>query len=953
MATLSKRSFAGGEIAPALYARVDLVKYATGTRTLRNFYVLKHGGAASRAGTQFVAEVSDSTKVVRLIPFIFNNDQTYVLEFGDQYMRVIKEGAQQYELTQDITGITQANPAVVTYSGADSFANGDEVYISGVVGMTEINGRSYKVSNVNTGANTFELQNMAGVDIDSSSFGAYSSGGDCSLVYEIATNYLEAEVNDLKFVQSADIITIVHPNHPPAELARTGDTSWTLSDISLNPDIARPTGFGVVKGAGTGSNTFIYKVTSVSEDGVESLSGLKGTPTAISNITQASPAVVTYSGADIWANNDVVFINNVVGMTEVNNKEYRIDNVNTGANTFELKTTTGIDVDSTGFTAYSSGGQLSQTTDKITSALDGTASVPHVVSWTSVDGAQEYNIYRSNGDGSFGLIGVSTSTTYNDIGVTADTSISPTLFRDVFGSPGNYPSTVTYIQQRLGFANTDNDTEKVWLSRTADFKNFTNRSPLQADDSFNFTLAGRQVNEVRHMIDLNTLVFFTSGGEWVAKGDGAGTITPTDINLKQQGYNGSSELAPITIGSNALYVQARGSIVRDLGFNFDVDGYTGNDLTIFATHLFRGYTLSDWTYSQVPDSIVWAARSDGTLLGLTYVREQEVFAWHRHDFEGGTVENVVSVPENNVDVLYLVIKRTINGRTTRYIERMGSRQITEVDDVIDFKGLDSYLSYDGRNTGSTTMTLSGGTTWEYTETITLTASTAFFDSNDVGNQIQLTDASGNLIKFTIDTYSSSTVVNGRPNKTVPVGLRSTAVTTWSKAVDEIAGLWHLEGKSVSVFADRFVVANPNNDSYDTVTVSNGKLVLARPYAVIHIGLPFTCDIETLDIDTSSGETLVDKKMNVQEVSLYVESSRGIWVGVREPDETVNFLDGLNELKVRSNEGYDDPVSLKTGVVEVQVNSEWNSNGRVFIRQTDPVPLSVLAIAPSGFFPFRG
>lgn len=952
MTILSKRSFAGGEIAPALYARVDLVKYVTGVRTLRNFYVLKHGGAATRAGSQFVSEVKTSSETVRLIPFVFNTDQTYVLEFGDQYMRVIKDGTYVYEVEQSITGISKANPAVVTYSGADSYANGDEIYISGVVGMTEVNGRSFKIASVDTGANTFELQDMTGTNINSTSYTTYSSGGTASLVYEITTDYLYTDVGDLKYVQSADVITLAHPSYPPAEVTRTGDAAWTITDIAFNPSVSRPSGLSSTTGA-AGSNTYNYKVTAISGDNFEESLSATANSNTITGITQANPAVVTYSGTDNYSNGNEVLIDGVVGMTEVNGRVFKVANLDAGANTFELQTTGGENVNSSGYTAYSSAGTVYRVEYGIASAAVGTAANPHVVTWTGSTGAIEYNVYRSTNSGSYGLIGVTTSTTFNDVGVDEDSSSTPPKFRDVFYEANEYPSAVTYIQQRLAFANTNNETEKVWLSRTADFKNFTYRTPVQADDSLAFTLAGRQVNEIRHMLDLNTLVIFTSGGEWVAKGDAAGTITPTDINLKQQGYNGSSDLAPIAIGSNALYVQARGSIVRDLGFNFDVDGYTGNDLTIFATHLFRGYTLTDWAYAQVPDSIVWAVRSDGKLLGLTYVKEQDVYAWHRHDFEGGTVENVVSVPEGGVDVLYVVVKRTINGNTTRYIERIGSRQITETDDVIDFKGMDSHLTYDGRNTGSTTMTLTSAGTWTYTDTLTLTASASYFASTDVGNQIHLTGSDGEVIRFTIDAYSSATVVTGRPHKTVPSSLQATAVTNWAKAVDEIAGLWHLEGESVSVFADRFVVANPNNDAYDTVTVSGGKITLASPYTVIHVGLPFTSDIETLDIDMPSGETMVDKKMNVQEVSLYVESSRGGWIGGRAPNETVDFLDGLTEIKARSNEDYDDPVALKTGVLEVQINSEWNSNGRVFIRQTDPVPLSVLAVAPSGFFPIRG
>jgi len=216
MTTVIQRSFSSGEVSPSLYARTDLVKHATGLRTAQNGIILRYGGYANRAGTEFINEVSDSAKTVRLVPFIFNATQTYVLEFGEEYMRVIKDGVQVKLTAQNITGITAANPAVVTIAG-HGYANDDEVAIASVGGMTELNGRNFKVANVT--ANTFSLKYMDGTAVNSSSFTAYTSGGTASKIYQIATPYQESELASLYYVQSADVISIVHPNHPPAELS--------------------------------------------------------------------------------------------------------------------------------------------------------------------------------------------------------------------------------------------------------------------------------------------------------------------------------------------------------------------------------------------------------------------------------------------------------------------------------------------------------------------------------------------------------------------------------------------------------------------------------------------------------------------------------------------------------------------------------------------------------------
>lgn len=945
MATIAQRSFSGGEITPSLYARTDIAKYITSLRTLRNAYTMKHGGAQNRPGSQFVGEVNDSTESVRLIPFVFNTSQTYVLEFGDQYMRVIQDGAHLTESGVAISGATQADPCVVTAT-AHGYSNGDEVYISGISGMTELNGRNFKVANV--AANTFELQDMGGTDIDATAYTAYSSGGYSYKIYEIATDYLEADLSTLQFVQSADVITVVHPTYPPAELTRTGHTSWTLTDISIFPEVDHPWALGATASTG-GSVVIKYAVTAIdATTNEESLMGFDETSwtfgTTISGITKANPAVVTATSHGL-STGDHIGIGSVSGMTEVNSRRFTVTVLT--ANTFELN-----NVDSTDYTTYTSGGYVYKAFASISASAAGAVGAAHTVTWGSVDGAASYNIYRFE-NGVWGLIGVAgTTNSFEDVGQTADTSITPPLPRDLFLFADDYPSTVTYYQQRLGFANSNNATEKVWFSQTGNFKNFTSRSPIQDDDMVSFTLAGRQVNAVRHLVDLGQLVILTSGGEFAIQGDSAGILKPAEVNSRQHSYYGSSTLAPIIIGGTALFVQNQGTVVRDLGYSYESDRFRGSDLTIFSTHLFQGYTLSDWAYSKVPNPIIWCVRSDGVLLGLTYDKEQEMLAWHRHDFDGGTVENVCVVPEGDEDVLYVVVKRTINSRSVKYVERLTSRHIT---DIFDAKFMDSNLSYDGRNTtASHTMTLSGGTDWDHDETLTLTSSTSYFASTDVGNAIHMFDSDGTVVRCAIEAYTSGTVVTVRPHTTVPSGLRSTATSTWTKAVDSISGLWHLEGESVSILGDGNVVANPKNDAYDTVTVTSGTITLDQPYGVIHIGLPYITDLQTLNIDTPQGEPIGDKNKIVNEVNVFVESTRGVWAGAKPPtSDTTDPLENLIEYKARQFEAYDDPVTLKTGVMDILIKSEWNDNGRVFIRQIDPLPMTVLSIMPAGLFPVGG
>lgn len=829
MATDRQLSFSSGEIGPSLYGRADLVKYETGLRTCRNMLVQRHGGITNRAGTQFIAEVKDSTKKVVLKSFIFNQSQTYALEFGDQYIRFIKDGVQ------------------VTVSGVAAWLTATPYVIGALVVELGVN---YYCIQAHTSSGANQPPNAA--------FWHQLTGS----IYEIPTPYLEADLPTLSTVQSADVITIAHPTYEPRDLSRTADTNWILSEIVFGPTIAAPDNPAV---AGTaGSESFTYHITSVaSVDNEESLA-----------------AIVTQGSLTAPSAND------------------------------------------------------------------------HTITWDAVPAAQFFNIYLVE-NGVAGFIGTAVGTQFVNDGIIPKLTDNPPVLNNPFSGVGNFPSTVGYYQQRLMFANSNNDPERVWASQTNRRKNFNVSTPLQDDDSVQFDLVGQQVNEVRHMSVLGTLVIFTTGGEWAILGDAAGRLLPNEVNSKQHSYNGSSERPAITVDGNALYVQARGSIIRDLGFEFNVDGYRGNDLTIFAAHLFDKFTLDDWAFQQIPHSVVWAVRSDGVMLGLTYVLNHQIVGWHQHDTDG-KFENVLVVPEtvgiSNEDVLYVVVNRTINGVTRRYIERFATRKVDE-DAIEDSIFMDSSLSFDGTNTTPTTMTLSGGITWTAGEDIIITASAAEFLAGDVGNEIHLTVGSVTL-KVELVGFTSTTVMDARALKDVPVAFREVAILTWAKAVDVFGGLSHLEGKDVSAFGDGFVAASPNNDTFDTaVTVTAGVATFDRPYARMHIGLPYLSDAFTLDVDTATGEPMADKVKLIQRVTVFFEESRGFFAGREPPPDEVNApLFGLNELKVRQDEDMDDPVALLTGTEDVKIEGKWNRNGRVFMRQVDPVPLTILTLIGAGYIP---
>jgi len=875
MSTFSEKSFSGGEITPSLYARVDTAKYAAGLRTCRNFFVMRHGGVSNRPGTKFVGEVKDSSKTVRLIPFVFNASQTYVLEFGDLYLRVIKNGSYVVASSPDklITGITQAFPAVIT-SVAHGFSNGDKVNLSSIAGMTELNGLFFIVSDKT--ADTFNLKYVNGNYVDSTGYHVYTSGGHIKPIFQLTTQYAYTDLPLLKFVQSADVITLTHPLYSVTELKRTADNNWAFTTVTFAPIIQPPTTFAT--NTGTLNQ---YQVTTVQKDTYEE------------SLPSATQTYVSTAGD-----------------------------------------------------------------------VPGTPSAPVNFTWTSVANAVEYDVYGKL-NGAFGFLGIAGGVAlpyFSDIGVIPDVTDSPPRVRsNILTGGGNLPSCCNYIQQRLMFANSTNNPETIWASKTSLFHNFTTSVPLQDDDAITFQCAGKQVNDIRHILELlGRMVVFTASGEWAILGGTSGIITPTGINPKQQSYNGSVEnLAPIIINNTAIYCQARGNIIRDLEYDIRVDGYHGDDLTIFSAHLFDNYTLVDWGLQLIPHSIVWVARSDGKLLGLTYVREHQIFAWHRHDFSittnaalskvPSTVENICCVPEGNEDSVYLVIRRQIGDRFTRYVERFATRKITDITDSI---FVDSCVTYDGTNTTAITMSLDFADSSLGNQAAILTASSSYFLSSDVGKAISITLSNGLIVRCAITIYTSATVVTILSDRVIDNTMVTLPVTTWAKAIKTMSGLNHLIGEHVSILADGFVVANPNNSDYPIVTVSGDTITLDKFYAKIHVGLPYISDIETLDIDVAQGETVADKSKFIGKVAVRTENTRGLFVG-GEPATDSDPLKNLYEVRMRQFEDYDQPVSLSTDVSIIPINSTWNNNGRIFIRQVDPLPASILAVYPSGYVPVKG
>lgn len=819
--SVAQRSFNGGEWSPSLYSRVDLSKYPSAVKIMQNFYPHPHGGVSNRGGTKLIAEVKDSSVYTRLYRFQFSVVEYYFLELGDQYIRFYRDEGRITEADVTISGATQASPVVITAT-SHGFSNGDWVVISEVVGMTEINGKTFIVANAST--HTFELTDVDGNNVNGTGYTAYSTGGVVNRVYEITSPYVTADLPLLKFEQSADVLTITHPSYAVRELTRTGHTSWTLSTVAFGSSVSAPGSFTRSAGSGTGS---AYVVTAISTDtGEESV--------AATPVTNNGPG-------DTWT-------------------------------------------------------------------------------WASVSGAGYYNIYKDDrGAQVYGYIGQANTTTFTEpsAGITPDYTVTPPEANTPFNSTDTYPAVAAYHEQRLNYARTSNNPQTVFGSVVGGFNNMNKSKPLQQDDSYEYTLNARQVNEIKWMVSLDVLIIGTSGGEWrMAPGGNNTSISPLSVDVTPQSRWGSSDVPPLVIGDTVLFIERRGDRVRDLRYSLEVDRYASGDLTLLARHLFDGFSISEWAYQQSPDSIIWAVRNDGVLLGFTYYREHEIWAWHRHVTQG-SFESIASISSEAEDEVWCIVKRTINGTVRRYIEKLKPRLPKDEGGAVDQQ--DAYFVDCGLTLDSP-VTITGAT--KANPVVITAANHGFSDGDlvDIVDVVGMSELNGN--RYLVANKTTNTFEIQTESAVDVDGTGYTAYASGGqvrKAVTIISNLDHLEGEDVAVLANGLVQTGK--------TVTNGSITLSPAASRVHVGLGYTSILETLDLEyqTETG-TVQDKLRNILSVVVEMADTMAFAIG---PNS-----DWLSEVEY---------TSLNNGDREIPIDASNEREAKVYVQNTYPVPVTITSI----------
>lgn len=590
----------------------------------------------------------------------------------------------------------------LTPTATSPFNTGDWTFLSGIGGMTQLNGETVVLTQLTP--TTYQINDAYGAPINSSGFSAYTTGGAAARIYTLPTIYGEQDLEYLKFTQSADVMSICCVNqvtlteYPSQDLARITDSNWKFTPTVAVSSVLPPTG---ITGVATNSGTvnYSYVVTSVNPaDGTESVaSAALSVPSSVDIATQAGSIAISWNqvlGVNQYnvykahpSYGTPVAVGSLYGFAGSSYGTRFIDNNITADYTQTPPTHHDPFARGQIISAQitSGGASFTGANALITTATGSGANLAVAVNTTLIQ-HNNNNIVSPgpvsalivNDSGKNYLPADTVAIAGDGSGATATLNVGP--------QKGTYPSVVAYFQERRVYAASINNPDTYWMSKPGAFTNFDNRIPTIASDAISGTPWSVEVNGIQFMISMpGGLVVLTGLSAWQLTGVGGSSlnpqpITPANQQAQPQAYNGcSSTVPPIKIDYDILYVQAKGSIYRDLAYNFFTNIYTGEDLTQNSSHLFSGHTIREHAWCEEPYKTLWAVRDDGILLSLTYNKPQEVAGWARHDTYGLYV-TLCSVTEPPVDALYLGVQRFIGGKNAYFIERVNNRIWNGIED---------------------------------------------------------------------------------------------------------------------------------------------------------------------------------------------------------------------------------------------------------------------------------
>jgi hypothetical protein len=589
------------------------------------------------------------------------------------------------------------------------FNNGDWVYIEGVGGMTELNGRTFVVGNAGTGG--FSLYDVFERAINSTGYSAYTGGGTAARIYTLTTPYAAVDLPYLKFTQSADVMSLCCVNqetateYAPYELTRLADNNWTIAPANFGSAVATPKNVVAIRqndDGGAQVYVIYYAVTAVNPvTGEESVPSIE--------IQVGNEALGTPNGSGDTPSNIITW-SAVAGATSYNVYKETPQPLPTGS-TLEPPPPTFVlgligQTQATSFTdtgeqpdfatvppqhqnPFARGAIIAANVTRGGSGYYTNAQSSSIVNSSTGSGAEiiAATVNPAGIIGSLVILNGGSNYTQGDTLTVVGSGSGAAGTLTVGPKTGTYPGTVTYFQERRVYGASLNNPDTYWMSKPGLYLNFDTSYPSVASDAITGSPWATEVNGIQWMINMpGGLVVLTGLGAWQLTGAGGSSlnpqpVTPADEQVQPQAYNGCSAVVPpIKIDASILYVQAKGSIYREFTYQYFQNIYTGVDLTELASHLFTGYTIEEHAYCEEPYKVLWAVRDDGVLLSLTYLKEEQVTGWARHD-TNGLFLSCCTITEPPVDALYVVTQRTINGLTAYMVERMNDRIWFEVEDA--------------------------------------------------------------------------------------------------------------------------------------------------------------------------------------------------------------------------------------------------------------------------------
>lgn len=979
-------SFAKGEISPSLWGHVDLALFHTAASTLRNMFVSFKGGAYSRAGTHFVGQSKQRPDLGQLPPRIinwdFNLSQGYIVEFGDGYARLIFQGGYVTENPVAISAISQSSPCLITTAAPHGYATGDWIFLTQISGPLALylENNTYIVGTTTT--STFTITDLNGVPIDSTSFPAYAGGAEAERIYTLASPYAAADLPYLKFDQSADVmsLTCVNPatdaEYPPYDLKRFGPNDWTLTQTSFGTAVAAPASISATATVQPSTATspptlpcaYAYQVTAI-----DAVTGQESQPSPIANIT---------NGVDMSATAG----SNVVDWGQVSGaRSYNIYRAPTSYNTSPGSSTVALPVpvgSLFGFVGSSFGNQFVDSNI----VPDFTTTPPQhqdpfargqilqvFISASSADwtGAANVTIMTGTGSGFIGECIVVNNTIVavqvvdpgggylpGDTPVFSGSGTSAAGTLDVGPQTGTNPAVVSYFQQRRVYTQTLNAPDEYWMSQPGAFTNFDSSLPTSDGDAISGTPWSEKVNGIQWMLTMPLgLLTFTGSGVWQVGAPGSfasspASITPSNqIAAPQSSIGSSATVPPIRVNWDVLYLEYMNSSVLDLSYQIFFNIYAGTDISWASSHLLEYNQIIQWAYARTPYRVVWAVRDDGILLSLTYVKEQEVVGWARHDTQG-LVRSIAGASENPVDATYLVVERPVAGGLTRFfVERMDNRLWQRLEDswCVDAAVATVPLTPNATLFANSS---SGFVGFE--------ATAAVFASTNVGQTLRM---GGGICVLTAAGAAGGSQASGNwilpPTQLLPNDPNGSVIPqqagSWSIAgnVTQLGGLTHLVGRQVVGLADGVPVG--------PLTVSAlGIVTLPFPASLVVLGLGFTAQTQSVYLDTGQ-PTVQGRRKAIYAVTVRCEKSALSQVGANQADASAlptalfetwpNLANGVAANVAPSpSAAYMTPGGavaqpLFTGDQRVVIPSAWQKPGQVAVQQTLPLPLNITALVP--------